>query len=132
VIACIAFIGAIATVPVYAQGGDDSVSSLAQELNQEQREKMREAFMQFAQKQEQVPTPGEVVLDNRPMLKDIITSPDFDKQKAQAFVEKVTAAIQEATVNRLQLRHDLYHQLDAKQQKQYLEMVQSMAAELLQ
>jgi transposase len=49
---------------------------------------------------------------------------------ARAFVETVTAVGQEATLSRLQLRPDRYRQLDAKQQKQYLEMVQSRAAEL--
>lgn len=134
VIACLVFVAAIASLPAHAQGGGDPISALAKELNltQEQKAKMRETFFQFLQKQDQVPTPGQVVLENRGMLKDIITAPSFDQYKAKAFVEKLTAVIQKATVNRLELRHDLYHQLGSEQQKQYLEMVQSRVAELLQ
>ena len=134
VMTCLIFVGATALIPAYAQSGDDPLADLAQELNltQAQKQRMRETFFQFLQKQDQVPTPGQVVLDNRSMLKDIISNPSFDKQKAQAFVGKVTAVIQEATINRLQLRHDLYHQLEPQQQKQYLEMVQASFAEMMQ
>lgn len=134
VITSLIFIGATALAPAYAQSGDDPLAELAQELNltQAQKQRMRETFFQFLQKQDQVPTPGQIVLDNRSMLKDIITSPSFDKQKAQAFVGKMTAVIQEATVNRLQLRHQLYHQLNPQQQKQYLDIVQSNVAEMMQ
>ena len=40
--------------------------------------------------------------------------------------------ITEATVNRLQLRHDLYQQLNAEQQAQYMGMIQERVAELMQ
>ena len=125
--------GAIALSPAYAQD-TDPISQLAQDLNltDAQRQKMRDVFEQFAQKQEQVPLPGQVALQNRAMLKDIITSPNFDKSKAQAFVGKVTAVITEATVNRLQLRHDLYQQLNAEQQAQYMGIIQERVAELMQ
>ena len=125
--------GVIVFSPAYAQNSDP-ISELAQELNltDAQRQKMREVFEQFAQKQEQVPMPGQVALQNRAMLKDIITSPNFDKAKAQAFVGKITTVITEATVNRLQLRHDLYQQLNAEQQAQYMGMIQERVAELMQ
>jgi Spy/CpxP family protein refolding chaperone len=134
IIASCAIVGAIVATPVYAQSGGDPVSELAQELNltQEQIQTMRDIFSQFAQKQEQVPMPGQVVLDNRSELKGIITSENFDRKKAKAFVEKVTAVIEEATLNRLELRHDLYRQLNAEQKAQYLGMVQEKAAELMQ
>jgi periplasmic protein CpxP/Spy len=121
-------------VPVHAQsGGEDPIAALAQKLNltQEQKKKMRATFFQFLEKQDTVPTPGQVVLDNRSMLKEIISSADFDEKKARSFVEKVTAVIQDATINRLQLRHDLYQQLTPEQQKQYLEIVQSSVAGML-
>lgn len=125
--------GVIVFSPAYAQNSDP-VATLAQELNltDAQQQKMRKVFEEFTQKQEQVPLPGQVAIQNRAMLKDIITSPEFDKSKAQAFVGKITAIITEATVNRLQLRHDLYQQLDAQQQAQYLGMVQERVAEMLQ
>jgi Spy/CpxP family protein refolding chaperone len=125
--------GVIMFSPAYAQNSDP-IDQLAQELNltDAQKQKMRKVFEDFTQKQEQVPLPGQVALQNRAMLKDIITSPEFDKSKAQAFVGKITAIITEATVNRLQLRHDLYQQLDAQQQAQYLGMVQERVAEMLQ
>ena len=134
IIASCAIVGAIAFAPAYAQNGGDPVSELAQELNltQEQIQTMRDIFSQFAQKQQQLPMPGQVVLDNRSELKDIITSENFDRKKAKAFVEKVTAVIEEATLNRLELRHDLYRQLNATQKAQYLGMVQERAAELMQ
>ena len=114
--------------------GEDPLATLARELNltAEQKSKMRARFFQFLETQDQVPTPGQVVLDNRGMLKEIITSPEFDKQKAQAFVQKVTAVIQEATINRLHLRHDLYQELTPAQQKQYLDMVQKTVAQALE
>jgi len=125
--------GVIVFSPAYAQDSDP-ISQLAQELNltDAQRQKMRDVFEQFAQKQEQIPLPGQVALQNRAMLKDIITSPEFDKSKAQEFVGKITAIITEATVNRLQLRHDLYQQLNAEQQAQYMGMIQERVAELMQ
>ena len=126
-------VSTIAFMPAYAQDGNP-VSTLAQELNltDAQKQRMRQIFEQFVQKQEQVPLPGRVALDNRAMLKDILTSPNFDKSKAEAFVGKITAVITEATVNRLQLRHDLYQQLNAQQKEQYLGMVQQKVADLLQ
>lgn len=126
-------VSTIAFMPAYAQDGNP-VSTLAQELNltDAQKQRMRQIFEQFVQKQEQVPLPGRVALDNRAMLKDILTSPNFDKSKAEAFVGKITAVITEATVNRLQLRHDLYQQLNAQQKEQYLGMVQHKVADLLQ
>jgi Spy/CpxP family protein refolding chaperone len=134
IITCLIFVGATAFAPVYAQSGEDPLAELAQELNltQAQKQRMRETFFQFLQKQDQVPAPGQIVLDNRAMLKDIITSPTFDKHKAEALIAKVTAVMQQATVNRLELRHDLYHQLDPQQQKQYLDIVQARVAEMMQ
>jgi Spy/CpxP family protein refolding chaperone len=135
VITClIVFVGATVFAPAYAQSGDDPIAALAQELNltQAQKQQMRNTFFQFLQKQDQVPTPGQVAMENRAMLKDLITNPTFDQQKAQAFVGKVTAVMQQATLNRLQLRHDLYHQLDPQQQKQYLEIIQRRVAEMMQ
>lgn len=100
--------GVIVFSAAHAQDSDP-VSTLAQELNltDAQRQSMRQIFEQFAQKHDQAPLPDRVALQNRAMLKDVITSPDFDKSKAQAFVGKITAVIAEATLNRLQLRHDL-------------------------
>jgi len=123
----------VVTVPAHAQSGEDPIAALAQELNltQAQRTKMRQTFMQFLEKQDSVPTPGQVVLDNRSMLKEVITTATFDDKKARAFVQKVTAVIENATVNRLQLRHDLYQQLTPEQQKQYMEIVQKNVAQLL-
>ena len=124
-------VGATLVVPAYAQSNaDDPLATLAQELNltQAQRQSMREIFFQFLQKQDQVPAPGQVVMENRGLLKDVITTPTFDRAKAQAFAGKVTAVVQEATVNRLQLRHDLYQQLDPQQQQKFLEIVQKAFA----
>lgn len=118
-------------VPAQAQSArEDPLASLAQALNltQAQKKEMREVFVQYLEKQDKVPTPGQVVLENRGMLKEVITSADFDEQKARAFVQKVTAVMEEATVNRLHLRHDLYRKLTAEQQQKYLEMVQSALA----
>ena len=124
----------VSSAPVYAQsGGENPLEELAQQLNlsEMQRKEMRVVVDQFMQKQAQVPLPGDIVLENRAMLKDIITSAKFDESKARAFVQKVTAVIENATVNRLQLRHDLYAKLTPEQQKQYLEMVQKAVAESL-
>jgi len=133
VISFLILVSMIVCAPAYAQD-NDPVSTLAQELNltDAQRQAMRQIFDEFVQKQDQVPLPGRVALQNRAMLKDIITSPEFDKNQAQNFVGKITAVITEATVNRLQLRHDLYQQLNAQQQEQYLGIVQERVAELMQ
>lgn len=131
---CLMLTLVVITVPADAQsGGEDPVAALAQELNlsQAQRKKMREIFFQFLDKQDAVPTPGKIMLDNRVMLKEIIIDSNFDEKKARVFVGKVTAVIQDATINRLQLRHDLYRQLTPEQQKQYLEIVQSTVAQML-
>jgi Spy/CpxP family protein refolding chaperone len=121
--------------PVHAQDGSGNpVDVLAQDLNLSgaQIEKMQLIFERFAEKQSLVPTPGQVLLDNKDMLREVLTSKEFERQKAERLVDKVTAIIQTATVNRLELRHDLYQQLTPDQQQQYTSMVQSKAADLLQ
>ncbi len=121
-------------LPARAQTPEEMLSDLASALNltPAQRETMRNTISQFLQKQDQVPLVGTVISDNRAMLKQIITSPTFDPALAQSFVQKITGVIQEATLNRLQLRHDLYQQLTPEQQQQYLELVQSRIGGLLQ
>ena len=121
-------------VPVNAQSGEELLGALAQELNltQAQMDKMRVTFAQFVEKQDKIPTPGQVVLDNRSMLKEIITDASFDEKKAKMFVQKITAVMEQATVNRLHLRHDLYQELTPEQQKQYLEIVQRALSQGLQ
>jgi len=110
------------------------VDALEQDLNLTgaQIEKMHLIFERFEEKQSLVPLPGQVLLDNKDMLRDVLTSKEFDRQKAEQLVKKVTAIIQMATVNRLELRHDLYQQLTPDQQQQYMDMVQAKVAELLQ
>jgi Spy/CpxP family protein refolding chaperone len=110
------------------------VDALAQDLNLSgaQIEKMQLIFERFAEKQSLVPTPGQVLLDNKDMLREVLTSKEFERQKAEHLVDKVTAIIQMATVNRLELRHDLYQQLTPDQQQQYISMVQAKVADLLQ
>ncbi|MCG6866096.1 MAG: Spy/CpxP family protein refolding chaperone [Thiogranum sp.] len=121
--------------PVHAQDGSGNpVDALAQDLNLSgaQIEKMQLIFERFAEKQSLVPTPGQVLLDNKDMLREVLTSKEFERQKAEHLVDKVTAIIQMATVNRLELRHDLYQQLTPDQQQQYISMVQAKVADLLQ
>ena len=121
--------------PVHAQDGSGKpLDALAQDLNlsDAQIQKMRLIFERFAEKQSLVPTPGQVLLDNKDMLREVLTSKEFERRKAEQLVNKVTATIQMATVNRLELRHDLYQQLTPDQQQQYMDMVQAKVAELLQ
>lgn len=133
--ACVTWAAIAVIVPAQAQsGGEDPLAALVKELGitDAQRTEMRAVVDQFLAKQANVPTPGEVVVDNRAMLREIITSAKFDEQKARAFVQKVTAVMEKATVNRLQLRHDLYGKLTPAQQKQYLDMVQAAVAKGLE
>ena len=121
--------------PVQAQdSGGNPLEALEQNLNLTgaQIEKMHLIFERFEEKQSLVPLPGQVLLDNKDMLREVLTSKEFDHQKAEQLVKKVTAIIQMATVNRLELRHDLYQQLTPDQQQQYMDMVQARVAELLQ
>lgn len=121
--------------PVHAQdGGGHPLETLALDLNlsDTQIQAMRLIFERFAEKQSLVPTPGQVLLDNKAMLREVLTSKEFDRQKAEQLVSKVTAIIRTATLNRLELRHDLYQQLTPEQQQQYADRVQSRVAELLQ
>jgi Spy/CpxP family protein refolding chaperone len=98
-------------------GGSHPVDTLAQDLNpgDAQIQNMRQIFQQFAEKQSQVPTPGQVLLGNRVMLGEVLISKKFDRQKADQLVNKVTSINQLATVNRLGLLHDLYQQLMPEQ-----------------
>lgn len=133
--ACVTWIAMAVVVPAQAQSaGDDPLAALVKELgiSDAQRSEMRAIVDQFLAKQAQVPTPGQVVIDNRATLREIITSPKFDEQKARAFVQKVTAVMEEASINRLQLRHDLYGKLTPEQQKKYLDMVQGAVAQGLE
>jgi len=121
--------------PVQAQdSGGNPLEAMEQDLNLTgaQIEKMHLIFERFEEKQSLVPLPGQVLLDNKSMLREVLTSKAFDRQKAEQLVKKVTAIIQTATVNRLELRHDLYQQLTPDQQQQYMDMVQARVAELLQ
>ena len=117
---------------VHAQStAEDPMAWLAEqlELSQEQKSEMRAMFLDFYEKQDKLPTPGEVVLDNRGMLKEVLTSKDFDEQKARAFVQKITAVIEDASINRLRLRHDLYQKLTPKQQEKFVQIVQQAVSE---
>jgi Spy/CpxP family protein refolding chaperone len=121
--------------PVHAQDGSGNpLVALEQDLNLTgaQIEKMQLIFERFEEKQSLVPLPGQVLLANKDMLREVLTSKEFERRKAEQLVNKVTAIIQMATVNRLELRHDLYQQLTPDQQQQYMDMVQAKVAELLQ
>jgi len=123
------------TPPVHAQDNSGNpLDALEQDLNLTgaQIEKMQLIFERFEEKQSLVPLPGQVLLDNKDMLREVLTSKEFERRKAEQLVKKVTAIIQMATVNRLELRHDLYQQLTPDQQQQYMDMVQAKVAELLQ
>ena len=116
----------------YAQSNsEDPMAGLAQalDLSQEQKNEMRVLFLDFFEKQDKLPTPGQIVLDNRGMLKQVLTSEKFDEQKARAFVQKVTSVIEDASVNRLRLRHDLYQKLTPKQQEKFVQIVQQAVSE---
>lgn len=118
--------------PAYAQSNaEDPMAWLAEqlELTQQQKSEMRGMFLDFFEKQDKVPTPGQVVLDNRAMLKEVLTEKTFDEQKARAFVKKVTAVIEDASINRLRLRHDLYQKLTPKQQEKFIQIVQQALAQ---
>jgi Spy/CpxP family protein refolding chaperone len=67
----------------------------------------------------------------RTARKEVITSADFDENEARSLGKKITAVIQDATINRLQLRNDLYQQLTSEQERQYSEIVQSCVVQML-
>lgn len=110
----------------------DTIGALILELNlnQDQIEQVRWFFKQFAQRQGNLPTAVDVALDNRAQLREVITGASFNPSKAQQVSKKIAAVAAERMVNRLQLRHQIFHVLTAQQQQQYLKIVQKSLAGL--
>jgi len=118
-------IGILILAPTGAMA-QDTIGDLIFELNlsQDQIEQVRWFFKQFAQRQGNLPTAVDVALDHRAQIREVITSASFNPSKAQQVSKKIAAIAAERMVNRLELRHQVFHVLTAQQQQQYMKIVQ--------
>ena len=121
----IALIGIFILAPAGAWA-QDSLQSLISELNLEQAQidKIRLLLEQFAQKQDKLPTVVDEAIHQRETLRQVITEVPFNREQAQRVSQKISSVAAERMVNRLELRNQIFHVLNPKQQQQYIEFVQ--------
>jgi Spy/CpxP family protein refolding chaperone len=118
----------IGSVPaVSAETMDDIIQELG--LNEFQIMQIRMLFEGFARKQAGMQSPGNIAMNNRAQLKEVITGTPFDEQKAREVGQQVGALFAQKMVDRLQLRNQIFHVLTPDQQEKYIRMVQEAVAD---
>jgi Spy/CpxP family protein refolding chaperone len=132
VVTVMVFLTLLICVPISAKA-QDPVEGMISELglSQAQVGQIRNLFDAFAKKQEALPTAGDILVQNREALRGIITGTPFDRMKAQQITEKVTSAVDQRMVNRLELRNQIFHVLTSQQQEKYIKMVQEALDKML-
>ena len=112
---------------VSAETMDDIIQQLG--LNEFQVMQIRMLFEGFARKQAGAPTPENVAMKNRALLKEVITGTPFNEQKAREVAQQVGALFAQKVVDRLQLRNHIFHVLTPEQQEKYIALVQEAVAD---
>ena len=122
---------ALAAVPAAAQGYVDPVEAMINELglSQQQVAQIRQLFEAFARKQQGVPTVGDVLMQNRAAVRQVVTVAPFDRAQAEQLAQKMTAVIVHAQVDRFELRNQVFQVLTPPQRAQYVKMVQETLGE---
>ena len=111
----------------FSETMDDLVKELG--LNDFQIMQIRMLFEGFARKQAGTPSVGNIAMNNRPLLKEVITGTPFNEQKARELGQKVGALYAQKVVDRLLLRNQVFRVLTPEQQDKYMSMVQEAVAD---
>jgi len=128
--ACCAVIGVLFCLPlcVLAQSGQaasDPVDTVLQQLGltPEQDAKIDKLVAAFKEKQQALPSPGDVLVKDREQLKQLVTVAPFDRVKADALTKQAASAMQVRMLNRMELRNQIFQVLTPQQREQYMKKV---------
>ena len=94
------------------------------ELRDDQVAAIRGLFDAFARRQATLAV-GDVLDDNRAVLRHIVTAPAFDRRQARRVARQVGAVIARRMENRLELRNQLFRTLTPAQRVKYVEMLRA-------
>lgn len=126
----------IAALAVFAGAGpgasaQNSVEAIVKELDLSpfQVMQVRMLLEGFARKEQGAPGPVDVIRRNRELVRDVVTSAPFNRQKAQEVAQQVASVLAQRIVDRLEVRSQVFQVLTPEQQKLYITMVQEAAAE---
>lgn len=126
----------IAALAVFAGAVPDasaqnSVEAIVKELDLSpfQVMQVRMLLEGFARKEQGAPGPVDVIRRNRELVRDVVTSAPFNRQKAQEVAQQVASVLAQRIVDRLEVRNQVFQVLTPEQQKLYITMVQEAAAE---
>ena len=125
-----AVIGVLFCLPlcVLAQSGQaasDPVDTVLQQLGltPEQDAKIDKLVAAFKEKQQALPSPGDVLVKDREQLKQLVTVAPFDRVKADALTKQAASAMQVRMLNRMELRNQIFQVLTPQQREQYMKKV---------
>ena len=128
--ACCAVIGVLFCLPlcVLAQSGQaasDPIDTVLQQLGltPEQDAKIDKLVAAFKEKQQALPSPGDVLVKDRAQLKQLVTVAPFDRVKADALTKQAASAMQVRMLNRMELRNQIFQVLTPQQREQYMKKV---------
>jgi Spy/CpxP family protein refolding chaperone len=128
--ACCAVIGVLFCLPlcVLAQSGQaasDPIDTVLQQLGltPEQDAKIDKLVAAFKEKQQALPSPGDVLVKDREQLKQLVTVAPFDRVKADALTKQAASAMQVRMLNRMELRNQIFQVLTPQQREQYMKKV---------
>jgi Spy/CpxP family protein refolding chaperone len=108
-----------------AHAGQDPVDTMLQQLGltPEQETKIDKLVAAFKEKQQNLPGPGEVLVEDRELVKQLITGAPFDRVKADALTKQAAAAMQARMLNRIELRNQIFQVLTPQQREQFMKKV---------
>jgi Spy/CpxP family protein refolding chaperone len=114
------------TPPRTAPEGD-SLDDLRRtlQLSDDQVVTIRRLFERFARRQAMLAV-GDVLLENRAVLRHIVTAPAFDRRQAHRLARQVADVVARRMENRLELRNQLFRALTPAQRKTYVETLRGM------
>jgi len=125
-----AVIGVLFCLPlcVLAQSGQaasDPIDTVLQQLGltPEQDAKIDKLVAAFKEKQQALPSPGDVLVKDRAQLKQLVTVAPFDRVKADALTKQAASAMQVRMLNRMELRNQIFQVLTPQQREQYMKKV---------
>jgi Spy/CpxP family protein refolding chaperone len=109
----------------------DPIAKMIQELglNQNQIAQIKQLIEAFAKNQDSLPTVGDVLMQNREGLRDVITVSPFDQAMAQQIAHQVASVVAQRMMNRLELRNQIFQVLTPQQQEKYVKTVQEALIE---
>jgi Spy/CpxP family protein refolding chaperone len=131
IVAVLALVGILFCVPSNGKA-QDPIGAMMWELglSQAQIDQVRQLFQAFARKQQAIPTPVDVLMQNRPALREVLTTAPFDRAKAEEIARKGAMVIEQRMVNRLELRNQIFQVLTQQQREKYVRMVEENLAGL--